>query len=646
MTTGAWIMGSLPAVTFPVASYALRLGQHSTIRIGIIRAAVFLGAYAILTVELLSAVGLLTRAWFAVAWCLSLVCSLGGAYLRWRRCSTERVPLGRLGVAEWVMTMILIAFGGSTLLIALVAEPNNYDSMAYHLPKVEQWVATGSVELFPAQYFAQVAYTSGAEYLLLHLRMLVGGHQLGNLVQWGGAVLAAIAASHIARQFGVGRLGQVATAVLVWTVPMVLLQATSTQNDLITAAWCACVATLAIEATRSRPSPHELAALGLSFGLAWSAKSIGLVAGGIFLAMWFLTRCVRVRSGREALRLTVAAGSVAVAALLLVAPFVNRIFDAFGNPLGPAIVREHAMERHDPASVLVNTARMFHSATLVTDAKINAQTAGLVDRLAGVLGVEQREGHPAFDFPMEANPGPNEDSAPFPIHVLTVVIAATACVICRWRNTLLLTYTVTCGVVAIAIGASVKWQYWGNRFLLPVLVVSIPLVGVAVDLLLRRANKFAQYGIRTLLASTAVALAVVQHDVILNGNPRPLYSEWRTSVLTSRYWDTVFARQPSFQADYRWAAGAVRQTQARRVGLVLGDSLFEYPIWLLLPDQKLVHLISVVPTKPAPSPQTVDAIICLSPPMVSCKQYIPAGWLVEERTAAIVALPPMRDPIS
>ena len=138
------------------------------------------------------------------------------------------------------------------LLVALLAEPNNFDSQTYHLPKVEHWVAQGGLDFWPTAIHRQVTIPPGAEYLLLHLRLLTGGDALHNLVQWAAGVVCLLAAARITAQLGGGRRAQLLTAFVLATTPMVVLQATSTQTDLVCAAWVACAATLALDGLRRR----------------------------------------------------------------------------------------------------------------------------------------------------------------------------------------------------------------------------------------------------------------------------------------------------------------------------------------------------------------------------------------------------------
>ncbi|MEU4779480.1 hypothetical protein AB0G13_16530, partial [Micromonospora sp. NPDC023633] len=78
----------LLAVTFrPVAA-----GTTAALRLALVRAALVTGAYAVLTVELLGALRLLTPPAFAVAWLLLLACAVAGFGWRRRRDAERRTP--------------------------------------------------------------------------------------------------------------------------------------------------------------------------------------------------------------------------------------------------------------------------------------------------------------------------------------------------------------------------------------------------------------------------------------------------------------------------------------------------------------------------------------------------------------------------
>jgi hypothetical protein len=175
------------------------------------------------------------------------------------------------------------------------------------------------------------------------------------------------------------------------------------------------------------------------------------------------------------------------------------------------------------------------------------------------------------------------------------------------------------------------------------LVVGAPLAGLVADALVRRARAMNTRAIagRAVgaagLAAVAMTATVGAADAVLFGHPRPLAGPY--SVLTADRWATRFGRAPAYRPDYEWAAATVRAAGARRVGLVVNGGRYEYPLWLLLPDRRLVNLESDVPGHPAPPAASVDAVVCLVPGPPDCAAHVPPGWTLQARTHVAVALP-------
>ena len=72
-----------------------------------------------------------------------------------------------------------------------------------------------------------------AEIAILNLRILWGTDKPANLVQWGSLVGSLVAVSGVARLLGIGNRGRLLAVALAVSLPAAVLQATSTQNDLV-----------------------------------------------------------------------------------------------------------------------------------------------------------------------------------------------------------------------------------------------------------------------------------------------------------------------------------------------------------------------------------------------------------------------------
>ncbi|RIV34412.1 DUF2142 domain-containing protein [Micromonospora radicis] len=747
-----------PLVLGPIAAtallaVALRPRNVETVaprRLAVIRAALATGAFAVLTVELLGALRLLTVAAFGLAWLLFVTgCALAAG---WRRRvdrarrdraaeaaslpDTDRsaaTPPALVGAASGVPAALATATatdsrptgpdrpasgpgadsapgtpGGAgwwalltgfwrtagrgerllagtigglllvELLIALLAAPNNFDSQTYHLPKVERWVAQGDLAFWATAIHRQVTIPPGAEYLLLHLRLFTGSDALYNLVQWAAGIGCLLAVARVTAQLGGGRRAQLLTAFVLATTPMVTLQATSTQTDLVCAAWVACAATLALDGLRRRAGLGELLALGAATGLTALTKTSGLLAVGPLLVLWGLgqlrlayrDRPVGRRAPVGGIGRTVGASAlILVVAAGVVGPFLGRVYAEFGHPLGPERLRESVpMERHDPASVLVNALRIGHTALDTPLAPLREVTADAIVGVAGLVGVDPQDR--AITFGQERFPEPSwypdEDRVAFPLAGALALIGVVAALrrparISPGSAGALRAYGLAVVTAVVLHTAMIKWQPWGNRLLLYAVAVSVPLAGLWLDALLRRSAAAgavdpardgaptrtgrAAGGRRPVAATLAVTVlttcALAGVLAVSYGFPRRLVGAG--SVFTTAEWDMRFLRRPQWTAEYHWAADAVRVAEARRIGLSQRNDDWEYPWWLLLRDAdgrppELLALQSVLDDRPPADPASLDAIVCVGSRTL-CADLVPAGWQFEFRSFVGYALP-------
>jgi hypothetical protein len=628
-----------PAAPAPVAP----------LRLTVVRAAVAVGAYAIVGVEAMSAAGVLDRGGDLALWLLGLAVAGTAVVLRHRRGARRPRPPGRPrgGALAWLMVAGLVAIAGLTLTVALASPPNNWDSQSYHLPKVEQWAQRGSVGLYPTNFFSQAAMAPGAEYLLLHLRLLTGGDGADNLVQWGAGLVAVLAASRVAAQLGAGRLGQVAAAFAFASAPMVVLQASSTQTDLVASAWAAACATFALDAVWGGRRLANLLLLGAAAGLAQNTKATGALAAWPMVGLWLVVAAWRIRSAparaRAAARLAGRLVAVVAVAALIAGPFLARMTGGYHNPLGPAVVREHSMQRHDPPALLVNAARLVQTATLVPWAPVDRFTPRVVTRLAHEVGVDPSDPRitEIWPYPLPSYAGPDEDLAAFPLQVAAGALALLYCLLRRWGDARVRGYTLACLAVLAAFVVEVKWQWYVNRLLLPALVVTAPLVGLAAGALVDRARPRWRAVAAAALAVVVVIAGNGAVRAVVLGRPRALVGQ--QSVLTGSGWDALFFRMPSWRADYDWARDRVDGSGARRIGIVINNTTrYEYPLWVMFRGRQLVSLVSTVPGHPAPPGSSVDAIVCELPGPPHCVTVMPPDWSLQEHGHLAVALPPGR----
>ncbi|MBN1174694.1 MAG: hypothetical protein JXA67_21215, partial [Micromonosporaceae bacterium] len=597
-------------------------------RLAILRGSVVVGAVAVAWVEILSLLNRIGFLQIISFWGTALAVAAGAAAWRLRQGAPKQWERSRAGMPERIGAVAVVLLVLAELGLALIAAPNNYDSYSYHLPKVEHWVANHSVDIFATPILRQVVFAPGAEYLLLHLRLLTGGDGAHNLVQWAAGVLCLVVASRIAAQFGAGPRGQLLTVFLVATSPMVVLQSTSTQTDLVTAAWLACTASLIVDELNRRTRVTNACLMGAAAGLVAVTKSTGVLGLLPILALWTLAqlRVGMVSGGQQQAVSTparmfrafgrfVAPGLVAAAMVVAVAgPFSARLAATFGSPFGsPDFSALLILQRHDPPVLLVNALRWATSPLLTPVSAANRTMTGAVSSLAGAMEVDVKD--PQTTFGVSKYPDwrwwPDEDHAPSPVQVGLLFIGVGATLVSRRIPGTVRAYAVAVTAGAALFPLTLKWQEWGNRLVLPTLVVAAPVAGWWLERLLRsvmrpRWNR-AVAGALVCLLVAGVGFGYLS---VLRGSPRPLVGH--NSVLANDEWSQRFWRQPTLADEYRWTAGKVVRSGAKRVGVVMEADAWEYPWWLLFPGRELVQLVSVVPGHPAADSGSVDAIVCVA----------------------------------
>ena len=239
------------------------------------------GLWVVAWVEALSALGAAgSRTAWGLFWVATAALAAAG-FAAVRR--AERTWFGPMPkVAALAVPGTILA---ATFVVALVAAPNNWDSMTYHNARVMEWWDHGSIAPWDTRIDRQLRMPPLASYFKLALLGLTGNDVLFSLVQWAFFAFSMLAAAALAaRLVPTGRAGPWA-ALLVATIPMAILQSTSTQNDVVVAGYLLAAAFFLIRAFAVDGAPaRNLALAGAAVGLAFATKGTAYILAAPFLA--------------------------------------------------------------------------------------------------------------------------------------------------------------------------------------------------------------------------------------------------------------------------------------------------------------------------------------------------------------------------
>jgi len=573
------MLAILPAVWFALAFLAARSAPppRGDWRRSLLGVAVLGGVLVTASTEGLSALGLFARGplalfWAATAIATAFICAARRkkAGMRWASFPAPLPTVPHLPLLTGTAVLFLIVG-----LTAFSAAPNTWDSMTYHLPRVAHWIQNGTVAHYPTNILRQLSLPPWAEFAMAQLELLSGSDRFANLVQWLAMGGSAIGVSLIARDLEGDAAAQAAAGALALTLPMGILQGSSTQNDYTVGFWLVCFVSFLFPVS-TPPGPRPLSAW---LGAAASLGLALLTKGTAYLyALPYLVLAVVLLARRAGRRSALPLFLFAAVALALNLPHFARNSAVFGSPLGPS---QGLFNRvFTPRAVASNVARNAAIHLALPLPAWNALVERAFGGVHGALGAGRddpattwpgTEFHVPGRFAGEASPGADETLylllqegfAPNPLHLVLILVtlgAVAATPAWRRRRELLLSVCLAAAAFVLFC-AALKWQPWHSRLHLPLFLLWCP----AVALVLSSRPRLAKWVCALLLAAALPWL--------LSNATRPLLGP--SSVLKASRFDQYFFNRPDLQAPFLAAAKAVSSDRCP-LGIETGPEDGEY----------------------------------------------------------------------
>ena len=478
----------------------------------------------------------------------------------------------------WAVMLILVTIG----LIGLIAPPNTNDSMSYHMSRVVHWQQNHSIAHYPTHILRQIVLPPGAELAILHLQVLSGGDRFANLVQWFSVAAGLCGVSLIAKELGADERGQILSVVVCVTLPMVILQASSTQNDAVEALWLTCLVYFLL-VMRRRQEWFYPYLVGMSLGLALLTKATAYLLAPPFL-IWLGLHLLRTRRWSAWKPLSV----IAVIALALNLGHYTRNIRSFGHPLnpGPVDLFDNLNETVSASAIFSNTLRDVALHGVVPFDGLTRAVQRVVYVVHGYLNIDVNDPRTTLSdtpkFQLEGLSPLHEDTVGNPLHLMLIAVCTIALLALwrdkKWRVVTIYSICVPAGLVLIAF--YLKWAPWIARYHLPSFMLWSPVVGL---MLANFPNKKAANVVAVLLLVAALPWVLLNETRPLLGQygPRGVINTDRSIFNMDRV-SGYFMNFPDSEEGYRGAAEFVRARACSQVGLDVRSNDFEYQFWPLL----------------------------------------------------------------
>jgi hypothetical protein len=414
--------------------------------------------------------------------------------------------------AQPAVAVLVVAAGLALLLqlvMAVAVAPSNWDSMTYHLSRAAYWLQDHSAEHFRGGSVRQLDSPPNGEILQAWTMAMSGGDRLVAVVQWLSLVGVACCIYTGARLLRFGRGPAIFAAALFVVLPQPILQASSTQNDLITALFVVATAVFGARGLRDR-HPGDLAVAALAAGVAVGTKGTALA-----LAPALAIILVAAAWGyRTSPRMVAAAAAGTVVAILALGSF-GYVLNAqdHGSPFGD--IAGKTQRESSAGGNAIRVLWTFADLPGVAAPWVNTVT----QRVAGKVGADRLQIPNRFAFGLDN--GVSEDTSAFgPVGWLLLFPLLLYFAFARRAGPA--RYVAIAALVAVA-GFALAFEYniWVGRLLLPAVALAAPL--------------FAALALRNAAAALTTALALLVLAPCLVQNPsKPLVPDLPAKTVLHR----------------------------------------------------------------------------------------------------------------
>ncbi len=556
-------------------------------RVALLQTVLIAGVFIALQSEILSLFHLLSPPFVAGAWLLALLVS---AWLGWRMGWLQR---GVKRLADDIHSMsrftiiVMAAFSLICLLllvIVVIAPANNMDSLLYHMSRVMHWAQDGSLEHYPVAFEVQLTHPIIGELMILQLRLFWGNDQLASLPQWLSLIVCAVAVSLGARLLGAGRKGQLVAAAFAISLPIGLMEATSTQNDYVTALWLTILTVFVLYACQEEAGWSEIVCIAAALGLGLLTKGTFYpyaVAWGIWLGIHWLKQVNLVSFLKRGL-------VIALVVVVLNAGYWRRNLITYGGPLGPAgWVADMSSARFGVESVASNLVKDVLLNYVTPSPRINQSMVSFVQSTFQSTDPDVA----SFRLDWRWN---NEDSAGNPIHLFLIILSAAGVIVLlamgRLKERHLLWYSLAAFFSFIIFVLAAHYDDYGVRFQLPLIIIWAPVIG---SMITRLGEKW--LAPMALIFFLAISLPYVFFNttrplIAMKNTPEPyaihplpmLGKTKSSSIFHSDARSLLFINVPDWNNPLMEATHDIRDSGCQEVGLRIDSHDPEYPIWWLL----------------------------------------------------------------
>ncbi len=490
--------------------------------------------------------------------------------------------------------------------LCIYMPPNNYDSMTYHLPRMEAWYQSGSLWGISSYVDRQIWNPQFAETLLLIIKAISPKDNLLNIVQLIALllILAIFYSWSVSRkQSNLFRIFGLLT-LLSW--PTLLLEATTTKNDIVAALYClsASIFLILCYSKSQTWTPHVFFAM--SSGICIATKGTSELFAFVALLFYSL---IFIRKRFSTLKLMF---TITVSILLNLPLWIQNYF-LYNSIFSPKVIEGNSVLISNPSliSFFENLSRIVFMNFALPSDSWNESLTRFLEKGLGLFGLTTNRATNTWSGDFRILMGAHVDIAAsvsivFVLFLTVYFFVKNAQLIGRDRETQLSLFLILAFFFLTIL--LIRNQPWINRLLVPVHILMIFALFIFLGEKIVKNNN--------LLIGLSTIMFFYGSTFLLFATDKPLlsyYSFFSKSVNQSIFEMSeerrLFLNKPGQASRYTFELQRISQNKSKQIYIYGRTDSWEYPVWRFFHDREIKPKIFTY--SPSTGVPKKSALICL-----------------------------------
>jgi 4-amino-4-deoxy-L-arabinose transferase-like glycosyltransferase len=474
-----------------------------------------------------------------------------------------------------------------TSVIAVFAPPNNWDSMTYHLPRMEHWFQNQSMWFYETNIDRQLWMQSFNSHLFLIPKAFKLPEFSYNFIQLIAFVLILTLTSQILNSSNKPKEMILSIALILATIPNLIVQAPTTQSDVL-AGFALLLNFIYLKEIIEGNQERKISILyGMSFAIA--AFSKGTLFPYLAISGLYVITKTLVHSHRKfpLSRLNFIAYTLILNGFTWIQAYAN-----FGTISGPQTTKDRFVQSplssgFSPMDITAAFIHFIANNLQSYSHELNTRIFELTYKISHFLNVDLlansnswpnwNPSDGTFTNIFQTSFGVNEDAAVSPILILLLfAMMVLEYKLIKNRNYSILTLNSIILLYYVLTIIVLRWNLFLDRYFIPVSVLST--ICIALGISNRKRN------IKILISVSLVA-TIYSLPFVIRSEIRPLIGS--ESIFSKSYEEKRFTHKNNLLVDYLELNRTIDSVKPSSLEISIGGDDWEFPIWSLANQKSL-----------------------------------------------------------